>query len=191
MCAIINTSRHFWFRTDISPQLVSQLKKVSNEKRLEILSTQYNYQQNREYNNLQALQRNQITDMRNIVNFQSHTLFHPILPMCKDDDARFEIFHSKYILENEYGLKINAIAYPNGDYSERDIQIVKKAGYKCGITVDYGFNSIETDLFKLKRISVNDTKDINELIVKSSGLWAFLKTLLLKKQKNNYANWEV
>lgn len=118
--------------------------------------------------------------MKHYVNFQSHTLFHPILPKCNNDEARVEICNSKEILEREYMLEINAISYPNGDYSERDILLAKEAGYKCGITVDFGFNSIKTDVFRLKRLSVNDTSNLDELIVKASGVWSFLK------RKNGY-----
>ena len=96
--------------------------------------------------------------------------------MCAYDEAKHEIAHSKKILEEDYGLNINAIAYPIGYYSDRDIELVKAAEYKCGITVDYGFNTIKTDLFRLKRILAGDTEDINELIVKASGLWACIKT---------------
>jgi hypothetical protein len=31
-------------------------------------------------------------------------------------------------------------------------------------------------VYRLKRIGVNDTDDLNELIVKSSGVWSFFKT---------------
>lgn len=93
------------------------------------------------------------------------------------------------MLENEYGFDINAIAYPNEDYSEREIEMTRKASCTYGITVDYGFNTLETNLFRLKRLSVNDTDDLNELAVKSSGLWAFLKTImgnskLIKRNEN-------
>ena len=69
-------------------------------------------------------------------------------------------------------------SYPHGDYSDRDIELCRQAGYDCGITVDFGFNTVTTDRFRLKRLSVNDTDDLNELIVKASGLWQFVKTLL-------------
>ena len=112
--------------------------------------------------------------MKDFVDFQSHTLFHPCLPKCNNIEARIEIFASKEILENDYSLQIYAMAYPNGDYSDRDIELCREAGYTCGVTVDYGFNSIKTDLFRLRRLSVNDTDNMDELIVKTSGAWAFL-----------------
>jgi hypothetical protein len=90
---------------------------------------------------------------------------------------------SKQHLEHDYSFSINTISYPNGDYSQRDIQIVKEAGYICGITVDYGFNDQQSDLFRLKRISVNDVRQFDEFIVKSSGCYAYLKQLVKRLKK--------
>src|ERR1035441_10495319 len=80
----------------------------------------------------------QINEMRDYVNFQSHTIFHPCLTKCNYDEAKEEILKSKIILERDYQLNINALAYPNGDYTNREIVICKSAGYKCAITVDAG-----------------------------------------------------
>ncbi|MES2590520.1 MAG: polysaccharide deacetylase family protein [Bacteroidota bacterium] len=185
LCAsIINTKRHYWFKYKDREIITSELKYKSNEERLKILS-KHGFLQENEFENAQALTLSQINEMKKFVNFQAHTAFHPILPKCDDDEARIEIVDSKKTLEN-YGLHINTIAYPNGDYSSRDIELSKEAGYKCGITVDFGFNTLDSDIFKLKRLSVNDTEDINELIVKASGVWAFLKTRNGKKQSFGY-----
>jgi peptidoglycan/xylan/chitin deacetylase (PgdA/CDA1 family) len=182
LCAsIINTNRHFWFKTKLEGVLGSDLKSLSNTERLALLN-KHDFDQNREYDNAQALNEFQIKEMAPFVNMQSHTLFHPILPKCKTNEARIEICHSKKVLEKNYNLNINTISYPNGDYSMRDIKLSKDAGYDCGITVDFGFNDVNTDIFRLKRISVNDTCDLNELIVKSSGLWGFFKTFNGRKQ---------
>jgi peptidoglycan/xylan/chitin deacetylase (PgdA/CDA1 family) len=136
--AIINTNRHFWFK--FRKQLNFKLKNISNKKRLDILS-EIGFEQDKEFDTPQALQKMHIDEMKHYVNMQSHTLFHPILPRCNNDEARAEISNSKKILEREYKLKINAISYPKGDYSTRDILLAKEAGYKCGITVDFGFNT--------------------------------------------------
>ncbi|NEW60683.1 polysaccharide deacetylase family protein [Sulfurovum sp. bin170] len=187
LCAsIIDTNRHFWFQYDNESLDKSKLKNETERRRLEILK-ESGFSVDIEFDYPQALSRTQIDEMSPYVNMQSHTLFHPILPKCSDSDAKKEIAKSKEILEHKYGFDINTIAYPNGDYSDRDIEIAKRAGYKCGITVDYGFNSLESDIFRLKRVSINDTEDINELIVKSSGLWAFLKSRNGKKQSYGYS----
>ena len=186
LCAsIINTNRHFWF-TFKDKSTTSEFKYKSNQDKLELLSKD-GFKQEKEFSIPQALQKDQIEEMKQHINMQSHTLFHPILPKCDSNEAKKEIFKSKEILENEYDLNINAISYPNGDYSDRDINFSKDAGYKCGITVDYGFNTKHTDLYRLKRLSVNDTDNIDELIVKASGFWAFLKTRNGRYQKYGYA----
>lgn len=172
--AIINTNRNFWFTYKPSEDKKDELKKIINSERLAILN-KFGYNQEEEHETPQALNRSQIMEMKDHISFQSHTLFHPILTQCSYEDAKKEIIDSKNLLENEYDLRINAISYPNGDYSRREIEIAREGGYWCGVTVDYGFNSIKTDVYKLKRISVKDTFNLDELIVKSSGVWGFLK----------------
>ena len=188
LCAsIINSNRHFWFKYKNQSISTGRLKHLSNKEKLNVLS-KVGFEQDKEFDKPQALQKSHIDEMKHHVNMQPHTLFHPCLPKCDNDEAREEIFNSKEILEREYKLKINTISYPNGDYSERDISLAKEAGYKCGITVDFGFNTIRSDIFKLKRLSVNDTADINELIVKASGVWSFFKTRNGHKQAFGFTN---
>ena len=174
--SIINTKRHYWFKYQMGLIHKNKLKKINNRERLIELS-KLGFEQEKDFLEPQALQKEQIEEMKPYVNMQSHTMFHPILTMLSDEEAKMEIFGSKNNLEKDFGLNINAIAYPNGDYSERDIEFVKLAGYKCGVTVDFGYNTLKTDLFRLKRISVNDSNDLNEVIVKSSGAWGFFRYL--------------
>jgi len=178
LCAgLVGTKRHFWFRHNRSGHRSSHLRTVSNAQRLRLLQ-QAGFTQETEYDTPQALTKRQIEEMKGHVDLQSHTLFHPSLPRCGLQEVRQEIGHSREILSREYGLQVNAIAYPHGDYSDRDIELCRQAGYHCGMTVDCGYNTNSTDLFRLRRLSVNDTEDLNELIVKASGLWEFLKTKL-------------
>jgi peptidoglycan/xylan/chitin deacetylase (PgdA/CDA1 family) len=174
---IVGTHRHFWFKHSKEMKANHQhLKKIPNTERLEVLKS-IGYEQTKEYDDTQALTHEQIEEMREWVDFQSHTCFHPCLPQCDDETAQAEIALSKQHLERDYSFTINTISYPNGDYSDRDIRLAREAGYICGITVDYGFNDLHTDLFRLKRIPVNDARTMDELIVKSSGCFAFLKKL--------------
>ncbi len=186
LCAgIVNTKRHFWFLHKNTILPIAKLKRVDNKERLELLRKD-GFIQEKEYESREALTKEEIKKMQEYVNMQSHTMFHPILPMCSNKEADFEISKSKELLEKEFGCNIDTISYPNGDYSDRDIALAKEAGYECGITVDYGFNDLKSDIFRLKRISLNDTDNIDELIVKASGLWAFLKSRNGTKQPYGY-----
>ena len=174
---IVGTRRHFWFKhCGKNPQ---PFKLLPNPKRLEALK-EYGFDQTKEYDAPQALTHEQIEEMRPWVDFQSHTCFHPCLIRCDDETAQAEIALSKQHLERDYALNVNTISYPNGDYTERDIRMAKEAGYTCGITVEYGFNDFHPDLFRLKRISVNDARSQDELIVKTCGCFAYMKDMLRK-----------
>jgi peptidoglycan/xylan/chitin deacetylase (PgdA/CDA1 family) len=166
--------------------MVEDWKKIPNQLRLKKLE-EHGFEQEKEYEIREALDKTELDEMKEWVDFQSHTKYHPILPQCTHAEAVDEIIGSKQILENDFQLNINTLSYPNGDYSERDIELAKTAGYICGITVDYGYNTLTTDLFRLKRLSVNDTGDINELAVKASGVWAFLKTSNGNKQPYGFS----
>lgn len=178
LCAgLVDTNRHFWFKFLNSGKEIAALKRKSNDERLKILANS-GFNQTKEYDYPQALSKLQINEMKSDVLFQSHTMFHPCLPNCKIEEANWEIFESKRVLETKFGLNVFALAYPNGDYSQREIELCKEAGYSCALTVDSGYNSLDSNLYKLKRLSVNDTTDMNELIVKASGVWGFIKKLL-------------
>ncbi len=175
---IVGTGRHFWFRHGQEVKAkVESFKRIPDEQRREELKA-YGFEQQKEYPDIQALQKEHIEEMKPWVNFQSHTCFHPILPQCDDSSAHEEIADSKHRLEENFGLSVSALSYPNGDYSARDIRMAKEAGYMCGVTVDAGYNDLRTDLFRLKRFSVNDAHTTTELMVKASGCYALLKNLL-------------
>ena len=174
--SLIDTQRQYWFQFDgISEEDVQEMKRMNNTERLQHLR-ELGFIQTKEFPKRVALQADHIRAMSDYVDFQAHTRFHPILPACDDELAMEEILGSKAELESKFGLSIGSFAYPNGDYSLRDERIVKEAGFHCALTVDFGFNDAASDPYRLKRISINDTEDLNEIVVKSTGFWAWIKT---------------
>ena len=128
-----------------------------------------------------ALTRGEIEELSSCVDFQSHTVSHPVLPKCSNEKAEYKIFASKQDIEREYGFDVYALSYPNGDYSDREISLAKSAGYQCAVTADAGFNSDQTDPFRLKRINIDDNDGIDKLVVKACGLWGLIKGALRQK----------
>jgi peptidoglycan/xylan/chitin deacetylase (PgdA/CDA1 family) len=180
LCAgIVNTKRHFWFPPRHPDYTFSDMKRMENQTRLLALE-KIGFTPETEYEEAQALSKKEIEEMVPLVNFQSHTLFHPFLPRCTTEEAEEEIAGSKLLLEQEFGLMINAFSYPNGDYSPRDIELCKKAGYSCAVSLIPGYNMPDTDLFQLKRVSVNDTESLYELAVKASGFWGIFRNFMKK-----------
>ncbi len=182
---IINTNRHFWFHQKHPNIPKNKLKELPDDERQQLLK-EIGFTQDKENGFPEALNSEQIKEMIPYVNFQPHTLFHPILPRCSYDRAKEEIFNSKHHLEENFQIEINAFSYPNGNYSDREIGLCKEAGYKCAITVDFGFNGRKTNPFRLKRLPVDGTEDVNELLVKASGLSELLGVLSGHKPRTKY-----
>jgi poly-beta-1,6-N-acetyl-D-glucosamine N-deacetylase len=170
---IVGTHRHYWWLHANDAEEAQALKRLTDEQRVQTL-LRAGHTDRRTYETRQSLSRDEIAEMKSVVDFQSHTVFHPVLPACSVGRATWEVRESKEALEREHGLKIYALAYPNGDYSEREVRLLQSAGYSCGLTLDAGFNDCETDLFRLRRLALPDNAGVNEVIVKTSGLWALL-----------------
>jgi peptidoglycan/xylan/chitin deacetylase (PgdA/CDA1 family) len=168
---IVGTNRRFWFKF---AETREDLKQLSDSDRIRALYAM-GFRDSTEYPHREALSDSEIRQMHGqLIDFQSHTISHPILPRCTAEKAATEIIESRSDLERRYELDIFALAYPNGDYSDRDALLVKQAGYTCALTADPGFNTMSTNLFRLKRIAIDDDDDVDELLVKASGLWPVL-----------------
>jgi peptidoglycan/xylan/chitin deacetylase (PgdA/CDA1 family) len=174
---LIDTHRKFWFYNEETSAIVQQLKTVRDEERIAILR-KAGFEETQEFEGRQALSASEITDLKKTVDFQSHTVFHPILPRCSSEKVETELVQSRMDLQTRLGKEVYAFAYPNGDYSERELRLAEEAGYRCALTLDPGFNTARTPLFRLRRICIPDNADLHELVVKASGLWGGIMSIL-------------
>lgn len=91
----------------------------------------------------------------------AHTCNHVLLSMVDDDTAREEIFDSARSIASKIGAFPPHFAYPNGgagDFTERDMQLVREAGFKTAATSIEGVNRAGVDLFRLLRINVDEDR---------------------------------
>ena len=175
---VVGTLRHFWFchpGVDCDPII-----QLQTEDRNRILRDHYSFDPLKEYPTDQrhALSCDEIEEMKSHVDFQPHTQFHPILPLTPDDESRCEIADSKRDLESMLGRRCDHFSYPNGQYSSRDVEYVRQAGFLTSRTVDVGWNDLQTDPLKLKITGVTDDASVNVLAAQLSGITMFLRYLL-------------
>lgn len=168
--AIVGTNRHFWWTSASDSTEEEFLKTLTDESRRAMLIRR-GFDEQQEQAERQALSSAEIRFMRGVADFQSHTRFHRILTKCDAAVALAEMEGSKKELEEEYGLSVWALAFPNGDFGDREMQLARSAGYECALTLEGGYNTRRSDLFRLKRIRLSDDAEVNELIVKASGMW--------------------
>jgi peptidoglycan/xylan/chitin deacetylase (PgdA/CDA1 family) len=169
---IAGTRRRFWFKH--IPGETEHLKHLPDEERVERLH-ELGFDEALEVAEGDALSADEIKELSSIVDFQSHTVSHAVLPYCSSRKAEREILGSRQQLMDEYGFDVFALSYPNGDYSDRDMSLAKDAGYSCAFTANSGGNSDQTDPFEFKRIGIDDNDGVDELLVKACGIWGFLQ----------------
>ena len=103
----------------------------------------------------------------------SHTVTHPILPKCDEEVAKYEIEEAKFIIEEWIKKPIKYFAFPNGSYTEREINILKNTGYSAAFTTENKYLNRQniSNLFKIPRFEVLDKISNAETICRMTGVW--------------------
>jgi peptidoglycan/xylan/chitin deacetylase (PgdA/CDA1 family) len=114
------------------------------------------------------------------ITFGSHTAKHPQLKNLNRDEMRFEISHSREVMENRLGVPVEAFSYPFA-FPEEDGELVKyledtlyACGYRYGVSTRIGRASAKDPIFFLKRLPVNSRDDIAFLQAKLEGGYDWL-----------------
>ena len=111
-------------------------------------------------------------DAHPLITIGSHTHSHPNLSVETDDDAFYEIAHSKLLLEAGLGRKIDHLAYPfggRGEFGIREIDIAKNIGYVSAVTTICK-KWDKDSLFTLPRYFVTESSSPSILQSRISGL---------------------
>jgi peptidoglycan/xylan/chitin deacetylase (PgdA/CDA1 family) len=86
-----------------------------------------------------------------------HTVSHPILRVLDGPEAAREIAEGRAGLERIVGRPVRLFAYPNGrpgeDYGDRDVELVKQAGFGAAVSTRRGACSSTSDRWQLPRFS--------------------------------------
>jgi len=124
-----------------------------------------------------SLTATDLSAMKQYVSFGAHTRFHPILTMCTDTECEAEIRGSREDLEARFDTPCHHFSYPNGDYGDREVDFVRRAGFRSARTTDVGWNGPRTDPYRLRLTGVTDDASITMLAVQLSGIAAYLRCL--------------
>ena len=91
-----------------------------------------------------------------LVSFGSHTVNHAILTTLSKAEIYDELLLSKQKMIDEGVVGDNiSFCYPNGNYTKDIADMVEEIGYSSAMSCDAGWNSLESDPFSLKRISLH------------------------------------
>ena len=170
----VERPRRFWFSAPgLNAERRQQLKAVPDDVRLQVLRSM-GFDESVEFAGREGLSLCEIAELQTAVDFEAHSVTHPILSECSDAKSKHEISACRVDLERWLGAPVTAFAYPNGSYSARELGYVQQAGYDCALTTKHGFNSMATPAFELKRFVMRDDCGPNELLVRTCGVWDVL-----------------
>ncbi len=150
---------------------IETLKKVPNEERkkvLEKIKKSVNLER-------QALTLQQLKNAAKsgYITISAHTVSHPILLNCEDNEAFWEIEKSKEQIEKWLDTKVDSFAYPNGDYSSREIDYLKRLQFSSAYTTEPAYltkNRI-VKIFELPRFCIFEDVSKAEAICRMTGVW--------------------
>ncbi|NOX32302.1 MAG: polysaccharide deacetylase family protein [Deltaproteobacteria bacterium] len=139
--------------------VLEQLKKTDNDQRIKLISVILNdlgNTSNMKINkNAMILNWSQVREMgHHKISFGSHTMTHPILTNISGSQLQWELATSRKIIEEQTGHPVYFIAYPNGqssDYDEQVIRLVRQNGYKAAMTTAAISNNKFTDFYTWAR----------------------------------------
>ena len=102
----------------------------------------------------------------------AHTMSHPVLAQCSEDEARREVTQSRTDLERLLGDKVWAFAYPFGNpatMGEREVNLAREAGLECAF-VNVGGGAVDpSQRFALARTHVTADMSLAEFEAHLSG----------------------
>jgi peptidoglycan/xylan/chitin deacetylase (PgdA/CDA1 family) len=174
---IVGTERQFWFR--LPGVRAGESKPLPNAKRLAELKRRFDWDPlTVNAGQRHALSLDELKQLQPHVDFGSHTRFHPILTTCSDAESREEIALSKQEIEAMLGSECRHFSYPNGDYTVREANFAREAGYVSARTVDLGWNGPDTDPYRLKMTGVSDDASVSVLACQVVGFPTYFGRLM-------------
>jgi peptidoglycan/xylan/chitin deacetylase (PgdA/CDA1 family)/glycosyltransferase involved in cell wall biosynthesis len=97
------------------------------------------------------------------IRFGAHSRTHPNLTSVCSAEGTAEIAGSREDLERELGQPVSFFAYPFGLHDPAVQELVRRAGFTAGCTVDAGLNNLTTPLTALHRTEIRGTDSVVRL----------------------------
>jgi len=72
------------------------------------------------------------------MDIESHTISHPSLPNLEPESLKRELTESRSLLEAKLGRPVTALAYPFGDFTDREVEAARHAGYRLAFSTEVG-----------------------------------------------------
>lgn len=97
---------------------------------------------------------------QNGIHFGSHTVSHELLDRLSDDQAQNELVESKRCIEEKVGCPVEFLSYPNGNFTQKTIELAQGAGYVGAFTCVGGKNVDSLSPYELRRLHIRESSSL-------------------------------
>jgi len=164
-------------------QLLTDLKKVDYKIRMMITDDVINQVRTicgEMVSDVMPLRQMSVDDIKSIachplVTIGAHSHCHNILVQLPCEEAKQSVKKSKALLEEWTGQDVSCFAYPNGNYNEELISIVRDAGFVSAVTTEAGEWTSEDCDYSIPRRSVGRYDSFSYFKVNVAGVLPSLK----------------
>lgn len=111
------------------------------------------------------LKTDEILQMQDLVEFQSHTVSHKVLTGLSLEEVDYELRESKRMLEELFKKPVYVLAYPEGK-ANSNIKNIASKYYQYAVLSYGGWYSSSVNHYEIKRMYVPRKMDLNSFIQK-------------------------
>jgi peptidoglycan/xylan/chitin deacetylase (PgdA/CDA1 family) len=126
-------------RTHVKTIICEKLTKLPDNKKNSVIKNLLNTCQveiPRDLGKKLVLSWEEVKEMDNAgVTFGAHSVNHPILINMPLEQSKNEIVQSKRDIEEKLGKEVTAFSYPNGNFNAEIVELVRKSGFTCAVSV--------------------------------------------------------
>jgi peptidoglycan/xylan/chitin deacetylase (PgdA/CDA1 family) len=98
------------------------------------------------------------------IDIGSHTVDHWRIDSLSEDEILFQLINSKEEIEARLSTECHYFCYPNGDYNQLSLDLLKQTHYWAAFTTDVGLCKSKDDLMTLKRFNFPANKTKSEIL---------------------------
>lgn len=161
-----------WRETERLLRDLKTLKPDVRENVVEDILKGLNHKPKKDFYNITPLSIKEVMELADcpLVTIGAHSHCHKILTQLTDTKIVETISSSKRLLEDWTGRVVNYFSYPNGNYNNDVINIIKKTGFGCSLTTVARPWVKEDSLFTIPRIGIGRYDSFDYFKVKVSGI---------------------
>lgn len=100
------------------------------------------------------------------MDIESHTISHPSLPTLDPEALQRELADSRSVLETKLGRPVMALAYPFGDFTDREVEAAKRAGYRIAFSTEVGLAQRLDEPLEVHRTIVTFSDSTDDFAIK-------------------------